>query len=375
MAPVEFLRPSLSLVPTAPAEEPPDAVAQVGCEVARALSNALERVNALAATGRIDRHGLAALRDDIEQARRVAMMAQQTSRLAHGRVALTSEPLDLTAMLREALLQRNPDIVARGHIVRPRLQPCAVIGDTTLTFLLLQTLLDWAFEHTQGPVDLDLQMTGWPALARLECRFAWRTDAEAAAAPNVTPMLETTARRLLRQAATAMALPCDQHEEAGRVVLTLEFPRSVPEAPPVMEAPSAEAPGAAATSRHDARSLQGCHVLVVAARRELRHLVREALRGQNLMVDYVTSVEEARAFCRGTLPHALVSEPSLGEAFERWCRELMARSPHIACVQITDAGRDFEMRTVDGHEQLCMAQRVVPTGLPSALAFELARRQ
>lgn len=372
MAPVEFLRPPpLSVVPPAPPEEAPDAVAQVGSEVALALSNALERVNALAATGRIDRHGLAALRDEIEHARRVAMMAQQTSRLAHGNVALTSEPLDLTAMLREALLQRNPDIVARGHIVRPRLAPCGVIGDATLTFLLLQTLLDWAFEHTRGPVDLDLHAGGWPARARLECRFAWRSDAEAAAAPNVMPMLETTSRRLLRQAASAMALPCDQRDEGGRLMLTLEFPRTVAEAPEAMPTLSLRLGGVPA---QDTRPLAGCHVLVVAARREVRHQVREALRAQSLMVDYVTSVEEARAFCRGALPQALVHESTLGDAFERLCGELHARSPRLAFVQVTDDGRDFEVRTVRGRELLCVSRAAVPASLPSALAFEIARR-
>lgn len=371
MAPVDFVRPALSVVPPAPAEEPPDAVAQVGSEVALALSNALERVNALAATGRIDRHGLAALRDEIEQARRVAMMAQQASRLAHGNVALTSEPLDLTAMLREALLQRNPDIVSRGHIVRPRLHPCGVIGDATLTYLLLQTLLDWAFEHTRGPVDLVLDSAGWPGRARLECRFAWRSDAEAAAAPNVMPMLETMSRRLLRQAATAMALPCDQRDDGGRVHLTVEFPRTIADAPQVLPTMSLRLDG---VPHHDTRPLAGSHVLVVAARREVRHLVREALRAQNLMVDYVTSADEARAFCRGALPHALVHDSGLGEGFDRLCAELHARSPKLAFVQVTDEGRDFEVRELQGRERLCVARAAVPASLPSALAFEIARR-
>ena len=61
-----------------------DLVAQLGSEVAAVLSTALERVTTLATTGKIDRASLRALREEVDHARRAAIMGQQVSRLAAG---------------------------------------------------------------------------------------------------------------------------------------------------------------------------------------------------------------------------------------------------------------------------------------------------
>lgn len=94
--------------------DPASAVAEVGGEVAELLTQALERIHALGATGQIDRQGLRALRSEVEAARRVGIMARQISRLARGRVRVAAERLDLTHMLRDALVQRSREIEGRG---------------------------------------------------------------------------------------------------------------------------------------------------------------------------------------------------------------------------------------------------------------------
>ena len=91
-----------------------DLVAQIGREVAGALTSALERVNALATTGRIERSSLRLLREEIERARRSGMLGQQVARLASGRVQVSEERLDLTAQFREALSQRNRERTAKA---------------------------------------------------------------------------------------------------------------------------------------------------------------------------------------------------------------------------------------------------------------------
>ena len=91
---------------------------QLGSEVAGSLSQALERVVALTASGRIDKGSLRALREEIESARRAAMVAQQVTRFASGRVQMASERLDLTGLLRDCLRQRARETEARGVEVR-----------------------------------------------------------------------------------------------------------------------------------------------------------------------------------------------------------------------------------------------------------------
>lgn len=355
----------------AEAAAPTDLVAQVGSEVASAMTKALERLNALATTGRISRSGVRALREDIELARRVGMMAQQASRFASGRVTQSSEPLDLTAMLREALLQRGREIEAREITVRPRLRAAGVIGDATLTYSLLQSLLDWAFELARSPVDIEIGHGSWPAHARLECRFDHRSEDDSGFGAGAAPVLDTMAWRLLRLTADALALRCTRHDDGWRVGVAIEFPRTLADASVALPALDL-GPGGAPMG--NTRPLLGSHLLVVAARREVRKLVREALRAHGAMLDFVTSVEEARVFCRGGMPHAVVVESALaGAAFERLRAELLTEVPMLAFVQITEDGKGFEVRHQGGRESVCVARAAIAESLPSALVFELAR--
>jgi hypothetical protein len=111
----------------------------VGQRGGQALSAALERVNALATTGKIGRKGLRELREHIELARRIGIMGQQVNRLASGRVRQNVERVDLTAILRETLLQHRRQIESLGFEVQQLLGPAQVMADPTLIFTLIET--------------------------------------------------------------------------------------------------------------------------------------------------------------------------------------------------------------------------------------------
>ncbi len=372
MAPVDLSRRRNVRAAPRPAASP-DLAAQVGSEVASALSSALERVTALATTGRIERADLRALREEIERARLAGMMAQQLTRLASGRVPLTPEPLDLTAMLREALLQRGREIESRGLTVRQRLKPAFVIGDATLTFTLLQTLLDWGFEHTRSAVEFELEQQNWPEQALLTCRFAWRPIDEVPLRPESdTAPLDSLSWRLLDQTTATLELELERADADGATELKIAFPRTIAAA--AVEGAAVLQLGDDTAPALPARSLEGSHVLVVAARREVRNQVRAALRTLGLMVDFVTSVDEAREFCKSGMPHAVVHEASLGgEAFERLRAELLGELPTLAFVQITEDGKGFEVRAAGGRDAVCVARAAIGDSLPTALMFELSR--
>ena len=147
-------------------------VGQLGREVAAPMTSALERVNAFATTGRIDRAGLRALRDEIEHARRIGLNAQQISRFASGRVRQNPERLNLTQTLRDALAQRGRETASRGIDLRQELKPAEVIIDASMCSALLQALLDWSFEHARSHIEFRIDIKSWPERARLGCRFA-----------------------------------------------------------------------------------------------------------------------------------------------------------------------------------------------------------
>jgi CheY-like chemotaxis protein len=358
--------------------DPQALIAQLGSEVASTLSSALERVTTLSATGRIDRGSLRALREEIDLARRAGIMGQQVVRLGNGHVQLSSERLDLTALLREALRQRGREIDARGIEVRQQFAPAEVMSDATLLFSLLQTMLDWSFEHAVSRIDLKLDVKSWPAHARVGVGFSHRPADEIDTAsgplqPAEETAINTMSWRLLQQTAAVLGLLLQRIDNPGKTELTLEFPDTL--APRLPGLASLE-PVERATQSHNSQPLAGRHVLVLASRREVRNVVREALRPMGLMIDFVTSVEEAQELCADGLPHAVIYEASLGgERFERLRGEMLAEVPNLAFIQLAEQGKAFEVLNVGGRQFASVGRDAIIESLPAALLFELSRNE
>ncbi len=144
-------------------------VGEIGAEIASPLTSALERINALTTTGRIDRQGLRALREEVAKARQVGMSSQQLARLASGRVRQSHERVDLPEMLGGVLAHRTRGVQARGIEVKlaPAAKAVEVLIDAPLLFSLLNTLLDWALECARSSIALGIDIKPWPAHARL----------------------------------------------------------------------------------------------------------------------------------------------------------------------------------------------------------------
>lgn len=358
--------------------DPQALVAQLGSEVATHLSSALERVTTLTATGKIDRAGLRALRDEIDRARRAGIMGQQVVRLGNGRVQLANERLDLTGLLREALRQRGREIDARGIEVRQELTAAEVMSDTTLLFSLLQTTLDWSFEHAVSRIDLALKIQNWPAHACLTVAYAFQQPDEVGAAPGRTTQvdearLSTMSWRLLQQTAGVLGLLLHRKETPGKTELKLEFPQTL--APRLNSVQKVEAE-VVESQGNNSQPLAGRHVMVLAARREVRNVVRAALRPMGLMVDFVTSVEEAQQLCADGLPHAVIYEAAIaGEHFERLRAEMLAEVPTLVFVRIAEQGKAFEVLNLGGRQFASVGRDAIMAALPEALTFELSRAE
>ena len=346
---------------------------QLGSEVASALSAALERVNALATTGKIDRKGLRELRESIELARRVSIMGQQVNRLASGRVRQQAERIDLTALLRDSLAQHKRQIESLGFEVRPLLGPAQVMADPTLIFTLVETLLEWSFEHARSAIDLRLELNEWPVFARLSAAFHSLSDEQVEQSLVSFPesTLQSMSWRLLQQAAGTMELPIRLEEDGASARVVIEFPRTVndpSETAALRDRTDAERQGL------NSKPLAGSHVLVLAARRETRSLVRDAIRHMGLMVDYVTTIDEAREFCKGGMPHAILHEGALGgERFERLRIDLLREMPKLVFIELSDDGKGLETRRVGDRQFSSLSLSSVIESLPPALMFELSR--
>lgn len=348
-------------------------VGQLGREIAAPMTSALERVNAFATTGRIDRTGLRALRDEIETARRIGLGAQQISRFASGRVRQNPERLNLTQTLRDALAQRSRETASRGIDLRQDLKPAEVYIDASMGSALLQALLDWSFEHARSHIEFRIDIKPWPVHARLACRFAYIPADELPAAHPVpaAQRLETVPWQLLSRLAQTLGLMVQREDKDGCTQLTLEFPRTVNEGVTTLSTLEFDEPGASAPN---SQPMVGRHVLVIASRRETRNGVRDTLRSMGLMVDYVGSIDEARQFCEGGLPHAIIFESALaGENFRKLRAEWSREVPTLAFIEIAEQGRELEVSDIGGQRTSRIGRDVIASALPSALMFELAK--
>lgn len=353
--------------------DPHDLVTQLASEVAAALADAAERVTSLATTGRISRASLRALRDEIDRARRVALMAHQVSRLASGRVPVTRERLDLTALLHETVRQRAREIRARGVELRQQLAPAEVRSDAALLPALLQAVLDWSFEHACTVIEIKLSVPGWPGRAQLRVGFGYLPADEVvtAAAPLEgipDAALDTMSWRLLRQTARALTLELWRRDEHGRSALALDFPDTL--APSLRTLLDAGAAMPAVNSQPHA----GQQVLALSTQGEVRCLVREAVRPMGLMLDFVATVDEARQACGRSLPHVLIYEAALsGDDFERLATELQTDASPPGFIRIVDQGKAFEVLNLGGRAVASVGRDAIIESLPAALQFELAR--
>jgi hypothetical protein len=347
-------------------------VGQLGREITAPMTSALERVNNFATTGRIDRAGLRALREEIECARRLALGAQQISRFASGRVRQSAERLNLTQSLRDALAQRSRETASRGIDLRQELKPAEIIIDTSMWSVLLQALLDWSFEHARSHIDFRIDVKSWPVHARLACRFAFIPPDELPAQQiPAAQRLETVPWQLLRRLAQTLGLQVQREDSAGSTHLILEFPNTVKEGVVTLSALEFEDAGPAGPN---SQPMVGRHVLVIAARRETRNGVRDTLRSMGLMVDYVATIDEARQFCEAGLPHAIIFESALaGENFRKLRTEWSREVPTLAFIEIAEQGRELEVSDIGGQRTSRIGRDVIASALPSALTFELSQ--
>jgi hypothetical protein len=345
-------------------------IGQIGSEVGLSLSSALERVTVLATTGKIDRAGLRALREEIERARRAGMIGQQLARFASGRIRQSPEQVSVTQMLREVLLQRGREATARQIEIRQSLKPAEVVVDATLLYALMQAVVDWGLDLAKSSIEFKLDIKAWPPYARLSCRFA-HAPVEGAERGGADPALDSMAWRLVQQIGWTLSLVMDRTVSENETTLTVEFPRTVTEQ---IEGVSVVEIDQGFGVSDNSKPLAGSHVLVVAGNREVRSLVRESIRHMGLLVDFVNTVEEAEEFCRDALPHAIVYECVLdNERFQKLRGSIVADMPHFVFIEIDAEGHGFELSAPGEGQRAHLGREAIMQSLPSALIYELSR--
>jgi hypothetical protein len=294
------------------------------------------------------------------------------SRFTSKRLRQSHERLNLAQTLQGALAHRQREITARGIHVRHSTRPIEVLVDPALLFSLLNAVLDWAVESARSTIEFRVDMKSWTAHARLSCGFAHAgADDGVPGRPTDEVQLASLNWHLIQQIARTMELELDREDDMARVKLILEFPRTVNEELEGMSAIELDHSG---TSSLNSKPLAGSQVLVVAARREVRVQVRDAIRNMGLIIDFVGSVGEAVGFCEDGLPHAIIFEAVLrGERLDQLAEEIRGELPSFSFIEIVEEGNTFEMSGFSGSNVARVGRDVIDSSLPSALMFELSK--
>jgi hypothetical protein len=336
--------------PTPSAPSLGDVVARIGAEVSGPLTLALDRVMALASTGRIDRSGLQALRSEIDLARRVGLRGQQIARLAGGDMRQSVERLDLPQCLRAALhgqpARADDDAIA----MPPAGTPAEVLGDATLVHALLGAAAAWSGALARAGVDWRVDLKPWPVRARVTCHFAHVPADHAGprqprcSAAHHEATLDTMDWLLLRFTAHMAGVLVQREDSPSHTQLTLEFLHTVNG---TLE--GATAVDLMTTADGGAPSIAGCQMLVLASQRSTRQRLREAVQGQDLLIDHVSTVDDARQYCRDGAPQLLVFESAFhGDALGLLLADLGRTAPGAVLVEVLPAGQDCELSATVG---------------------------
>ena len=106
----------------------------------------------------------------------------------------------------------------------------------------------------------------------------------------------------------------------------------------------------------------------------MRVRVRDAIRHMGLVIDLVSSVDEAHDFCREGLPHAIIVEGILnGERLRQLRAQICAELPDFPFVEIIEEGSAFAMSGFGGASMGRVGRDALESALPSVLMFELTR--
>ncbi len=307
------------------------------------MTRALEHLGDLMDCPRPDGNIGTRLADEIAAARRVGMVGQQIARLANGQVRPDPERV-LVCELVSALLRdyrmANPD----GLELHDNLQRTTADCDASLMSALIHAVLNWSVEHAVSPIV-------WRLTSQLPLQGSVLRVSYSLKTHVIHDVIETIDWHLLQFLAQAMNVRIECSHDSLQVDLSLAFAGT--------EGVSGQADAAQPDLARERL------VLVVAPARDLRNKVRLALRGLNLLVDYVSTVDAAVGYLGGSQPHVVVYDGELDKALLQTLWHASAgQVPELEFIELAQQVSGLEALVRGGS---CVDVNALDIDLPKAL--------
>ena len=341
----------------------PDLVRLMGEEVSTSLAAASEQLDRLNGLEPSLVNGLAPLRDAIERARQAGLAAQHVLRLNEDPPAQQREVLNLADVARAALTARG-DWFQRRHVnVRQGLAQAQVFADSSMVYLLIDELLQWAGQLSD---DVVITVDKSQSSARARLRVA------AGCTPSTLPESSWRSMHwmLWHQLARALGAQTQMEMREDHMRVTIG-----------MTAPT-EAQLSSAMEEHIGPSsvsavIQGCRVLVVSSRAQRRAQCLQALAGYGVLVDQAEDLHQATRLAAQYMPDALVYDASVaGAQMDQLRDSIGARSgspPAVIEINERAGATEFQASTIGTLSTGHVAAGALKQSLGPALVFELCK--
>lgn len=336
----------------------------IGAELSR-HSAAIDRVlQAFRQTKSITRSQMETLRQSTAAVHRIALLSQQLSRLAAGRLRQSHERLSLDTMIGDVLKDNDYRYYEQGVVFEQRLQPVEVILDPGLLMSLLEMAFDCAARHGQV-IAVFLKIKNWPehGLLTLRCRQHVSTSDAASA---VEEPLEWV---MLLQLAEQTGVIVQRETVGDQVLYTIEFPRTVRQ----LEGLSAvEIDDGESSFMGESRPLAGHRILLITADNRLRQEVEKVCEAMRLVLDVSLTSQQAVRHCELDKPDMImVDERSHDQDFATLREDLLRYDVNFPFVEVATKANVVEVSM--GERMSRISRDALQSQLPSMLAMELAK--
>ena len=337
-----------------------DVTTKLGEEIAVSLQASLLHLQEIALLYPNVAPAIALAQDQIEHARRVAMIAQQFATIESARTRQQSETISLREVVSEAVEQRAAWLRKRGVQVRMGLLDASVHGDAAALYSLIDQLVNWA--GTLAPeIGFAIDEISPGQSARLQV-FA-RTDARQLA-PTVW---QNVGWFMWHQLADTLGAKAELEVSEAALCVSVVF-KPLPEPAETTQTKDLELD-------HDIASIvQGCRVVLIASQPAICESAAAALANLRLDVRLAHSIDAAREALGASVPHAVVFDSRLDPGLILQLRSDLGAKGKVAYVELTDnPGPDFHVSSLGSLSTAHVSLQAIAQSLAPALVFELCK--
>ena len=354
-------------------EAPPQAltdyalVGQFGAELAEPINTMHKIVQDFNQSRHLSHAQMVLLVASVEAALNVTRQSQQIARLVEGRLRQSHERISLDELQNQILAEQSSALKARGIEIHRNIKPVEIIIDPGLLCILVETALTWGCSQGKRVV-VSLGIKNWPEHGILAIKAS---NPPGSLSPPA--QADTLAWQMLVLTAQVMGVTLEREITAnGEALLLMEFARTVKQFEGVT---SFEMDVSGDSSFHNGtKPMAGMRILLITNDSLVRAEVERAGQLLGLLVDRVSSVDQAQRYVKLGMPHLIIIDQQLNDdSFYRLQDEITSTNPNLGFIEIADESNTFEISSWMSDSMARVSRDVMRAHLPSVLTLELAR--